>query len=223
MPSLSPRLQRSRKAYDFEVADAILPHPIMSKKAYASIDDARRGRELSREDGLAGRANVYDVTFTFNIKAGERRSIPSATARFDLDANGNYPFSAPSVQFHGAIPWILHVQPSSGMVCLGDAWRRAQGKMLLAQLAIQVAHMLNFDEPDCGQAVEFNNAALDYWRETMGSKPLHAALVYPSLPLHLTHGIVSPSKPSGFRMVDEEPASIRRPVFRVFSVEEGEL
>ena len=208
MPGLSPDKHKTRLAFDFEVLAAMLPHPLVSMVAYRSLRDAEQKRPLSHEHGLLGLAEVYDFTYRFPILISEDRKVSAATARFILDVGGKYPFSVPSAQFLGPIPWIPHVFPS-GVVCLGDGWRRASGRMLLAQLAVHVAYLLNFDEPDRGQDIEANNDALDYWRDELNSKPLHPGLEYPTLPLRVTHGVEEPAEPKGFRLLEEERATPR--------------
>lgn len=209
MPGLSPDRHRTRLAFDYEVLAAMLPHPLVSMVAYRSLRDAQQKRPLSHEHGLLGLAEVYDFTYRFPILVAEDRKVPAATARFILDAGGNYPFTSPSVQFLGPIPWIPHVYPSSGVVCLGNGWRRTGGRTLLAQLVVHTMRSVNLDEPDQGQDVEANNNALDYWRDELNSKPLHPGLEYPTLPLRVTHGVEEPAEPKGFRLLEEEHTAPR--------------
>lgn len=168
MPGLSPERFRSRLAFDYRLVDSLLPHPALQVTAYARKPSAR-DHPLSREEGLAGRAMVYDVAFLFPVLVDSRTTTRAAKARFVLDAKGQYPFSEPSVQFLGETPWCPHVAPDNGIVCIGDAWKRARGKRLFAQLVLQIADIINLNEPDAGREYELNNDALAYWRTVMHS------------------------------------------------------
>jgi len=186
---------RSRLGFDYEVARR-LPSPVLeSVRAYASTDQANRGSEVTPEQGLAGEATAYVVGYRFPILTGPDQYTDSAIVRFDLLAGGNYPYSPPAVQvISRPLPWSPHVHPASGIVCIGDGWRDARGHMLFAQLVVHVMHLLNCDEPDRSVLYSgFNAAAIRYWREKLGRKPLNPDLQYPLLPLDVAFGIQNPN------------------------------
>ncbi|MGB8294690.1 MAG: hypothetical protein WCG85_04620 [Polyangia bacterium] len=110
--------------------------------------------------------------------------------KLDLLAGGNYPFSDPAAICLGApLPWSPHFHPSSGTVCLGDAWRSAQGRMLAGQIVVHIMRLLNFDEPDQERYGGWNPPAVRYWRSILGTRPLHPDLQYPVLPAEVTHAL----------------------------------
>ncbi|MBI5511417.1 MAG: hypothetical protein HY903_21880 [Deltaproteobacteria bacterium] len=114
---------------------------------------------------------------------------------------GNYPYTSPTATvLSRPFPWTPHVHPQTGMVCMGEAWRLSVGRMLFPQLIVHVMHCLNFDEPDRGpKYVGWNAEAINYWRQKLHTQPLHPDLLYPVLPLELTHGI--PAAGSGMRIL----------------------
>src|SRR5262249_17942058 len=109
---------------------------------------------------------------------------------FDISSNG-YPFDQPRVLVVSQpIPWNPHVQPGSGVVCIGEGWEAARGRMTLVELVAHVARILNCDEPDRGTAyVGWNSAAISYWRRELGCQPLNPGIRYPVLPVEITHGV----------------------------------
>src|SRR5205085_1726966 len=115
----------------------------------------------------------------------------------DLLGGGNYPFTEPVVVFTSRpVPWSSHVHPATGVVCLGNGWESADGGVLLGQLVVHVARLMNLDEPDLGE-YGYNRASSQYWRDTLGSKPYLPDLTYPALPADLTHA----ASGAGFRAV----------------------
>ncbi len=186
---------RSRLGFDYEVASRLPSPTLEALRAYASTEHADRKAEVSLEHGLVGEATVYVASYRFPILTGPDQYTDAATVRFDLLAGGNYPYSPPAVQvISRPLPWSPHVHPASGIVCIGDGWRDAKGRMLFAQLAIHVMRLLNFDEPPREASYDgFNAAAIHFWREKLGRKPLNPELQYPLLPLDVAYGIEDPN------------------------------
>lgn len=179
MPRLSAEDLASRLAYDRRVVER-LRAPWLHVLAQ---DDARG----------------YTVTYGFPTLADAGVFVTNVRVRFDLLAGGNYPYTEPHAQVVSRPqPWGPHVQPGSGWLCTGNAWKEARARMLLAHLVIQVARLLNFDEPDNGSG-HMNSAAASWWRSHYHGRPLNPDLAYPILPIDLTHGIEARASSPGFR------------------------
>ena len=189
---------RSRRGFDYRVVRELRSPILRSILAFASEDDLRRGREVTVEEGEQGRANVYVVTYDLEFLTGPGAVGRGAVVVFALPGD-TYPFVAPAAGIRSApTPWSPHVH-ASGMICIGEGWAEARGNMLLAQLIVHVARLLNCDEPDRGPEYGgWNPAAIAYWRTTMGCQPLRR-LDYPVLPIHVTHGVQDPA--AAFRAV----------------------
>lgn len=180
---------RSRLAADHAVVTRMRAPTLGEIRTYESAEALAARRTIAPEAASAGKATLYLVDFTFPMLAANGGTLSKATARFDLLAGGNYPFSAPVVQFLAPYPWCLHVQPASGTVCLGNGWEESRGRMLLGQLIVHVMRLANFDEPDRGLTHDaYDPRALRYWRETLKTGPLNPNLIYPALPSEITHG-----------------------------------
>lgn len=190
MPSLTPALLASRLAFDWEVVSAMAWPKECTVTGYASMEDIKRGRAATDADGKAGRVTVYAADYRFPMLAGPTGRLHHARIVFNLLAGGSYPFSAPLAQVVSRpLPWSTHIAPGSGVVCLGEGWGKARGKILAAQLVVHCMKCLNTDEPDRGRLYGgYIPEAHRFWREQLGGKPLND-LAYPELPLRLTHGI----------------------------------
>ncbi|MBI5536586.1 MAG: hypothetical protein HY898_27950 [Deltaproteobacteria bacterium] len=190
---------RSRLGFDFRVIQALTSPALGPIRAYASAAELARKREVSVEAGEAGQAALYVVEYRFPILVAAGKRTDSASARFDLLAGGDYPYSAPAVQITSKpLPWSSHVYSPTGTVCLGDGWSNARGRMLAAQLIVHVMKLLNFDEPEPGHS-GWNAAAVTHWRDVMKRQKLNPDLAYPILPVSITHGITDPN--AGFAPV----------------------
>lgn len=194
---LDPAQLRSRLAADYNIVMGMCASTLGEVRAYENAEALARKRGVTDTAAKSGKATLYLVDFTFPMLAAEGSRLSKATARFDLLASGNYPYSDPFVRFLPSYPWCLHVQPRTGTVCLGKGWQESRGRMLLGQLIVHVMRLANFDEPDRGPLHDaYDGRALQYWRETLGTGPLNRDLVYPALPTDITHGSLTPTDPS---------------------------
>ncbi len=208
---------RSRLAFDWKVLRDMRSAHLGAVRAFASADEARANRDLTARDAEAGMATCYQVEYRLHIPVGPGQFVPAAFVWFDLLAGGNYPFTPPAVTcVSQPLPWSPHVNSGNGFVCLGDAWPRAQGRMLAAQLVVHLMRLLNWDEPDRGaHYVGWSPTASRYWREVLGGRPISPDLEYPVLPAGLTHGVED--EDTGFQalttfrpLVDEGFSALRR-------------
>lgn len=199
MPRLSPSDLASRLTLDYRAVVGLSREAL---GAVHAVSTSSEPRALSDSEGLSGRATRYVVEYRFTYLVGKGQTAGSATAFFDLLAGGNYPYSPPGVWILSRpVPWTPHVHPVTGTVCLGDGWVRASGRMLLAQLVVHVARLLNFDEPGAStSAAHWNASAVHYWRSELGGGPYLRDLAYPRLPAEVTHGL--PDASSMFRAAE---------------------
>ncbi len=184
----------SRLQYDLEVVSELRSPALGEIRAYASDDDWRAGRRLDASNTGERQATVYVVDYSFPVLVSAAETTPKVTVHFDLLAGGNYPYTAPwTAAVSRPTPWSPHVHPNEATVCIGEIWRDARGKMLLADLIVHVMRILNFDETERGlEYGGWNSAAINHWRRVLKRKPLHPDLAYPVLPTHLTHGMPEP-------------------------------
>ena len=104
---------------------------------------------------------------------GPGRYSNETTVRFDLFADNNYPESEPPCfVIESELPWSPHFHPELS-VCTGDIWDEADGNMLLGELMVHVAKLLNFDEPFTTDVeLGYQPEAARYWVNELGQGPI---------------------------------------------------
>lgn len=185
MGTLEGDLLRSRLRFDYQTVMA-MSDPLMSVEAYRNLDDlkARRKPITSEADGHL--AVHYRVKYDIKTLLGPGRYSDSTTVRFDLFANNDYPYKEPVcwvIEDESKTPWSPHFLEGH-WVCIGPIWERAAGQMLLGELMVHIAKLLNFDEPpyENPEYVGWRRDAVEYWVNKLDRQPISKSLVYPPLP-----------------------------------------
>jgi hypothetical protein len=216
MPKLTPEERQDRLRFDYQVVmqmhqkQAQKPNPIMEVSAFRNPDDMEKRRNPILSEDQGHLATHYLIDYHIRTLIGPGEYSDWTAVRFDLQANGNYPFSTPGifvVEKETPHPWTPHFR--SGLpVCIDhDAWSEGQGTILLGQLLVHVAKLLNFDEiPRTATYGGYTPEAAEYWRTNLGGLPITPNLEYPVLPEDIINGIVKP--PKGFF---EAVSATRRP------------
>ncbi|MDB4928271.1 MAG: hypothetical protein JWM10_755 [Myxococcaceae bacterium] len=183
---------RSRLALDYRAMRSLRGHTIGRIEAFASPLDVAARREVTEAQGLAGLATVYRVEFRFPMLRSAREGLPRAFAIFQATSR-DYPYAEPSVGFErGSIPFAPHIAPGSGHVCLGEAWRVANGQWLLVNLVLHVMRLANFHEP--ATLDSFSQEAFDYANHVLQGTPLNPDLDYPVIDEEVTHASEEPTR-----------------------------
>ena len=179
---------RPRLLLDYKIVSG-MKSPLMNVATYRNVYDLRKRRNpiISLDEGHLATHYLVD----YNIKTLVSRDVYSdrTTVYVDVLANTNYPFEEPVCWvIESKMPWSPHVRKTDGWICLGPLWQQAQGAMLLGQLLVHIAKLLNFDEAPRGpDYVGFSGEAIQYWKNVLGYKPITRNLPYPQLPLHLLY------------------------------------
>lgn len=184
MPKLTPEQLRTRLKMDYQLV-AQMRSPLMTITAYRNADDLDRRRNpiVSQEDGHL--ATHYLVDYYIRTLVGPDEYSDKTSVKFDLLANGNYPYTIPGCYVVSTrLPWTPHFKAGNVPICTDyDMWENAEGRLSLAHWIIHVAKLLNFDEiPRTENYGGFNPAAARYWREKLKMQPL-TPLEYPPLPV----------------------------------------
>jgi len=181
MESLTADELRSRLSFDYQTV-MLMSCPLMMVEPYRNLDDllARRNMITSLDQGHL--AVHYRVKYKLNTLVGPGRYSNETTVRFDLFADNNYPESEPPCfVIEGELPWSPHFHPELS-ICTGSIWEEADGNMLLGELMVHVAKLLNFDEPFTSDVEPgYQPEAARYWVDELGQRPI-SKLVYPQLP-----------------------------------------
>jgi len=204
MPKLTPEERQDRLRFDYRVIMQMHMkqlqqiNPVMQVFAFRNPDDLanRRNPILSQDQGHL--ATHYLVEYYIRTLIGPDEYSDKTAVKFDLQANGNYPFTVPGIfvdESETPHPWTPHFR--SGLpVCIDhDVWDEGHGMILLGQLVVHVAKLLNFDEiPRTADYGGYTPEAADYWRKKLGGQPITPRLDYPVLPEDIINQIVDPPK-----------------------------
>ena len=184
---LSPQQLASRLRLDHQVV-AAMNQVVFDATAYSSRLALAAGHDPIGPDRSA-EATAYRVEFTVPTLIGPGQLAPTTTVGVDLNVR-DYPYAEPSIFLIGdQVPYSPHFK--AGMpVCIGEIWTEARGNLLLGQLLVHIARLLNWDETIRGGGYEgWNGEAIAYHRAHYGSRPLNPELRYPTVPVAITHGV----------------------------------
>jgi hypothetical protein len=181
----------------------------MDLSAHHTVDQARKGEKVILDPTWAHLARHYRVEYRIKTLSGPDRYHDWTLVHIDLLANGNYPYSMPACWvLSDPMPWSPHFKKGQP-ICIGRGWSVAQGRMLLGQLLIHIAMLLNFDEAREKVDVGWNREAAEFWEKKLKMQPITPDLVYPRLPLEKTHGVQpAPPRKCGFRQLGVEPDQV---------------
>lgn len=184
---------KDRLKLDYEIV-MNMRSPTMNVTAYRNAEDleAQRNPILSAEEGHL--ATHYFVDYFIKTLIGPDQYSDKTSVKFDLLANGNYPYTLPSCfVISSPIPWSPHFKEGIPVHTDYDLWEEAGGRMLLGHWLIFVAKLLNFDEiiPRSANYGGFNPEAAHYWRTKLNQQPVTPGLAYPILPSQVSSSLSS--------------------------------
>lgn len=174
---------RSRLKLDYQVV-MLMRSPLIIIEAYRNVDDLRARRDPVVSEAEGHLATHYRVDYNIKTLIGQGRYSNKTTVHFDLFANIDYPFEEPGCfVIDSPMPWSPHFYIGH-TICLGPLWEQAEGNLLLGQLLVHVAKLLNFDEPEYAEANYggYNPDAVEYWEKVLERQPITKNLRYPPLP-----------------------------------------
>ena len=173
---------QSRLKLDYQVV-TMMRSPLMVVEGYRNVDDVKARRDTIMSEAEGHLATHYRVDYYIKTLIERGRYSNKTSVDFDLFANNNYPFVEPSCfVVDSEMPWSPHFWRGHP-ICIGPIWEHAEGNMLLGQLLVHIAKLLNFDEPAREPGYEgYNGEAIEYWETVLGRQPITKNLRYPVLP-----------------------------------------
>jgi hypothetical protein len=183
MRKLTPEQLKTRLKMDYQIVTK-MRDPLMSVTTYRNDADLEKRRNpiVSEDEGHL--ATHYLVTYYIRTLVGKDDYSEKTSVKFDLFANGNYPYTWPGCWVTSSrMPWTPHFKEGVPICIDHDLWEGYEGNMLLGQLFVHVAKLLNFDEiPRSENYGGLNPPAAAYWREVLDRKPITPNFPYPPLP-----------------------------------------
>ena len=210
---LTPDQRVSRQRADHRLLNALdaSDFPI-AVSGHRNAEDARTGRSPVPV-GDRNPASHFRVIYDFDtLRAPDVRHRPTVVHVAPL-ANGHYPRTAPSAWVVGdVVPWTPHFTANMP-ICHGERLWTAN-RTQLVDYVIHIGKLLNFDEPPPPRGyIGWNRAAITYWRDKLGYRPLDPDLRYPVIriedvmrPGAFSGGEDTSPSPDRFRRADVAPA-----------------
>lgn len=161
--------------------------------------EARRSRITDREAGAAVTKYRWIFRIPTHISKDKLAQVTEIGVNTDVS---DYPFKEPHTQILSShVPWSPHFLQNAP-ICLGDEfWEPRQGYITLGELAIHIAHLLNWDEVGRGPTYTgWNPAAIDHHKKAYNGRPINPDVAYPVLPGWLAGD--QPPPPPAFQVMD---------------------
>ncbi len=180
---LTPEQLKSRLKMDYQVVTRMRT-PLIAVTAYCNADDLEKRRNPIVSEDQGHLATHYIVDYRIRTLVAPDEYYDKFSVKFDLQANGNYPFSWPGCfVISSRLPWTPHFRQGTPICIDHDMWRDKGGRMLFGELVVHVAKLLNFDEiPRTDNYGGLNPPAAEYWRTKLGKQPVTRNWPYPPLP-----------------------------------------
>jgi len=183
MASLAPQQLHDRLTFDYRVAMA-MRCPIMTVSAFRNLDDLVNQRNEIVSEEKSYLATNYRIDYFIKTLIGRDQYAEKTTVRIDLLANNNYPYSPPCCWvISKKMPWSPHFREGFPICISTELWEEGKGKVVLGELLIHIAKLLNLEEISRSEFYGgYNPQAAEYWRFKLNSHPINPQLTYPVLP-----------------------------------------
>lgn len=195
---MNPRELADRRAFDFRVLND-MRCATFDFEGYRTMADLEQRRSIVTEP-TAGAA-VTKYRWIFRIRTHISRD--QFAAQTDIGVNtdvGDYPLQPPGTWILSShVPWSPHFMRGAP-VCIGpELWTPTGGHITLGELAIHIAHLLNWDETGRPGYAGWSPEAVEYHKRAYKGRPLDPGLPYPTLPAWL---MGEPVAQQSFQIVD---------------------
>jgi len=199
-----------RRVFDLRVLTA-MRCATFDFEAYRSIADLER-RQSRVTDPAAG-ATVTKYRWIFRIPTHiSRDHFAPETELFVNTDVPDYPREPPDIWIlSNHVPWSPHFRRNAPVCIAPELWVPTGGHITLGDLAIHIAHLLNWHEEGRGRDyVGWNPAAIEHHWKRYHGRPINPDLRYPSLPRWLAG-----ERPAKSSFQNMNPAARPDPGFRI--------
>lgn len=183
---MNPVELRERRAFEWQLLNEMDCETFYAE-AYAKVSDLDARRSRITSEANASGATCYRLGFNIPTFIGAGRFTDFTEIGVDTSV-ADYPLTPPRTWImSNHVPWNPHFMKGSP-VCIGPHfWAPKNGHVTIAELAIHIAHLLNWDEKGRGPGYRgWNGEAIDYHKAHYGNSPLDPSIEYPRLPLWFT-------------------------------------
>lgn len=199
-----------RRAFDLRVLSDMRCETF-DFEAYRTRPDLTARRSKVTDPAAGADVTHYRWIFRIPTPVSKDRFAPVTEIGVNTDVT-DYPRNPPGTEILSShVPWSPHFK-NNAPVCIGpEIWGPRDGHIVLGELAVHIAHLLNWDEVGRGPGyVGWNAAAIEHHKKFYGGRPIDPNIRYPVLPAWL-FGEEEPVPT--FEIVD--PGRREEPGFRV--------
>ena len=207
---MNQRELAERRIFDFRVLNDMRCETF-DFEAYRTMSDLEQRKRIVTDPADSAAVSKYRWNFQVPTHISRTQLAPQTEIGINTDVT-DYPRQPPSTWILSPhVPWSPHFLRGAP-VCIGDElWGPTGGHITLGDLAIHIAHLLNWDEKGRGRGyVGWNGEAITHHQTAYRGRPINPGLIYPMLPVWLA-GDQAPEPVFTILVADQSPA----PGFRV--------
>jgi hypothetical protein len=199
-----------RRAFDFRVLND-MRCSTFDFEAYRTMSDLERRRRQVTDPADGGAVSKYRWNFKIRTHTSRDSFAPETEIGVNTEV-ADYPRVPPSTWILSShVPWSPHFMQGAPVCIGGELWAPTGGHITLGELAINIAHLLNWDEKGRGAGyVGWNGAAIAHHKQAYKGRPIDPDVRYPILPTWLSGG---PQEAPIFKILSEDQTS--GPIFRI--------
>jgi hypothetical protein len=174
-----------RRAFDLRVLSD-MRCATFDFEAYRTTADLEYRRSQVTDPAAGAAVTRYRWIFRIRTHIDRTRFASQTEIGVNTDVS-DYPRKPPATRIlSNHVPWSPHFMKNAP-VCIGpELWAPTGGYITLGELAINIAHLLNWDEKGRGPGyVGWNGAAVQHHKKFYGGQPIDPGLSYPVLPAWL--------------------------------------
>jgi hypothetical protein len=183
---MNQRELADRRAFDLRVLSD-MRCAAFDFEAYRTGADL--GQRVRAVTNAADGATVTKYRWIFRVRTHISRDAFAPVTEIGVNTDvTDYPRKPPGTWILSPhVPWSPHFMRNAP-VCIGaELWAPTGGHITLGDLAINIAHLLNWDERGRGPGyVGWNPAAVEHHKKFYRGGPIDPGLSYPVLPSWLT-------------------------------------
>jgi hypothetical protein len=182
---VTPQELADRRAFDLRVLSD-MRCATFDFEAYRTRADLMARRSQVTDKAAGAIVTKYRWIFRIRTHVSADRFADVTEIGVNTDVS-DYPRKPPGTEILSShVPWSPHFMKNAP-VCIGpEIWGSRDGYIVLGELAVHLAHLLNWDEVGRGPGYSgWNGAAIAHHKKAYGGRPINPRIAYPTLPAWL--------------------------------------
>jgi hypothetical protein len=182
---VNPQELADRRAFDLRVLSD-MRCATFAFEAYRTRADLMARRSQVTDPAAGATVTKYRWIFRIRTHVSQDKFADVTEIGVNTDVS-DYPRKPPGTEILSShVPWSPHFMKNAP-VCIGpEIWGPRDGYIALGELAVHLAHLLNWDEVGRGPGYSgWNAAAIAHHQKAYGGRPINPKITYPTLPAWL--------------------------------------